>query len=153
MSTLIIGGGSFIGASVVRDLLARDEPVIAYDVDVRDNAIHRILPSALLARVTFVQGDVLDVLGLLHTAREHRVRDMVHLAAALIPTCEAQPALGTRVNVDGFNNVLEVARVIEARRVVWASSIAVYGPQSHYAREPDEDRRTRRPRSTAPASR
>jgi nucleoside-diphosphate-sugar epimerase len=89
--------------------------------------------------VTLVAGDVLDLAGLLHTAREVGARDLVHLAAALIPTCEAQPALGVRVNVDGFNHVLEVARVIGARRVVWASSIAVYGPQAAYAGEPDEE--------------
>lgn len=139
MSTLIVGGGSFIGSCVVRELLQAGEQVVAYDVDVRDNAIHRALGPEELARVTFVQGDVLDLLGLLHTARTHGVRDIVHLAAALIPTCEAEPARGVRVNVDGFNHVLEVARLIGTRRVVWASSIAVYGPQSRYAGEPDED--------------
>jgi UDP-glucose 4-epimerase len=139
MSTLLVGGGSFIGAHVVRDLLATGDRVVAYDLDVRDNAIHRILAPAELARVTFVPGDVLDPIGLLHAAKTHEVRDIVHLAAALIPTCQVQPALGVRVNVDGFNHVLEVARVIGARRVVWASSIAVYGPQSRYEGEPDED--------------
>lgn len=139
MSTLIVGGGSFIGSHVVRDLLRQGEAVVAYDLDVRDNAIHRILSPSELAQIAFVQGDVLDLVGLLQTARQHDVRDIVHLAAALIPTCEAQPALGVRVNVDGFNHVLEVARVIGARRVVWASSIAVYGPQSRYTGEPDED--------------
>jgi UDP-glucose 4-epimerase len=139
MSTLLVGGGSFIGAHVVRDLLATGDRVVAYDLDVRDNAIHRILAPAELARVTFVPGDVLDPIGLLHAAKTHEVRDIVHLAAALIPTCQVQPALGVRVNVDGFNHVLEVARVIGARRVVWASSIAVYGQQSRYEGEPDED--------------
>jgi nucleoside-diphosphate-sugar epimerase len=139
MSTLIVGGGSFIGSWVVRELLRAGERVVAYDVDVRDNAIHRALSVEELRRVTFVPGDVLDVVGLLHIAREHGVRDIVHLAAALIPTCEAQPALGVRVNVDGLNHVLEVARVIGARRVVWASSIAIYGPQSRYPGAPDED--------------
>lgn len=139
MSTLLVGGGSFIGAHVVRELLAAGERVVAYDVDVRDNAIHRILAPEELARVTFVQGDVLDPIGLLHVARSHEVRDIVHLAAALIPTCQAQPALGVRVNVDGFNHVLEVARVAGARRVVWASSVAIYGPPSRYESEPDED--------------
>src|SRR5439155_6788509 len=119
--------------------LAEGERVVAYDVDVRDNAVHRILAPDELARVRFVQGDVLDPLGLLHAARDDEVRDIVHLAAALIPTCQAQPALGVRINVDGFNHVLELARVIGARRVVWASSIAVYGPQSRYEGEPDED--------------
>ena len=139
MSTLLVGGGSFIGAHVVRELLGAGDRVIAYDVDIRDNAIHRILSADELSRVTFVQGDVLDAIGLLHAARSHEVRDIIHLAAALIPTCAAQPALGVRVNVDGFNHVLEVARVVVARRVVWASSIAVYGPQSRYDGEPDED--------------
>jgi nucleoside-diphosphate-sugar epimerase len=131
MSTLLVGGGSFIGAHVVRELLAAGERVVAYDVDVRDNAIHRILTSPELGRVSVVQGDVLDPIGLLHVARSHDVRD--------IPTCQTQPALGVRINVDGFNHVLELARVIGARRVVWASSIAVYGPQSRYEGEPDED--------------
>jgi len=139
MSTLVVGGGSFIGAYAIRELLREGTAVVAYDLDVRDNAVHRILEPAELGRIRFVQGDVLDLVGLLHAAREHDVRDIVHLAAALIPTCEAQPALGVRVNVDGFNHVLEVARVVGARRVVWASSIAVYGPQSAYAGEPDED--------------
>lgn len=139
MSTLVVGGGSFIGAHVIRELLRDGVRVVAYDLDVRDNAVHRILEPSELEVVRFVQGDVLDLVGLLHAARDHGVSDIVHLAAALIPTCEAQPALGVRVNVDGFNHVLETARVVGARRVAWASSIAVYGPQAAYAGEPDED--------------
>jgi nucleoside-diphosphate-sugar epimerase len=139
VSVLVVGGGSFIGSHVVRGLLGRGRPVVAYDVNVRDNAIHRILTPDELARVTFVPGDVLDLVALLHAARAHAVRDIVHLAAALIPTCQAEPALGVRVNVDGFNHVLETARLVEARRVVWASSIAIYGPQARYEGEPDED--------------
>jgi nucleoside-diphosphate-sugar epimerase len=139
VSTLVVGGGSFIGAFVIRRLLREGASVVAYDVDVRENAIHRILEPGELARVRFVRGDVLDLVGLLHAARDHRVSEIVHLAAALIPTCEAEPALGVRVNVDGLNHVLETARVMGARRVVWASSIAVYGPPEAYRGEPDED--------------
>ena len=139
MSVLVVGGGSFIGSHVTRRLLGRERTVVAYDVNVHDNAIHRILSPDEVARVKFVQGDVLDLVGLLHAARAHNVRDIVHLAAALIPTCHAEPALGVRVNVDGFNHVLEMARLVAARRVVWASSIAVYGSQARYDGEPDED--------------
>lgn len=139
MSTLVVGGGSFIGAYVARRLLREGTTVVAYDLDVRDNAIHRVLEPDELARIRFVRGDVLDLVGLLHAARDHRVGDIVHLAAALIPACEAEPALGVRVNVDGFNHVLETARVVGARRVVWSSSIAVYGPPESYAGEPDEE--------------
>jgi UDP-glucose 4-epimerase len=73
VTTLLVGGGSFIGAHVIRDLVRNGTPVVAYDVDVRDNAVHRILEPSELGRVTFVQGDVLDLVGLLHAARAHGV--------------------------------------------------------------------------------
>jgi UDP-glucose 4-epimerase len=136
---LLVGGGSFIGAYVARRLLADGHAVVAYDVNAHDNAVHGILGAAELARVTFVRGDVLDSLALLSTCREHAVDAIVHLAAALSPECDARPALGVRVNCDGLNHSFEAARLFALRRVVWASSIAVYGPQELYAEEfPDE---------------
>src|SRR3990172_6244771 len=139
MNYLFVGGGSFIGAYAIKELLRDGHTVVAYDLDVRDNSIHRMLPPEERASIRFVQGDILDVVGLLQAARDHKVEVIVSLAAALIPVCEAQPAFGVRVNVDGLNHVFEVARALSIRRVVWASSIAVYGPQSAYEGEPDEE--------------
>ena len=138
-SYLFVGGGSFIGAYAIQSLLRDGHDVAAYDVNVRDNAIHRVLDAEELARVRFIQGDILDLVNLLHSARETRAEAIVSLAAALIPQCEAQPLLGTRINVEGLNNVFEVARLLDLRRVVWASSIAVFGPQSAYTGEPADD--------------
>ena len=140
MRVLFVGGGSFIGSYAIRRLLADDHGVVVYDVNVQDNAIHRILQPAELEQVHFVQGDVLDPIRLVATAREQHVEAIVHLAAALIPVCDSQPALATRINCDGLNHSFEAARLLGLRRVVWASSIAVYGPPGLYAEEyPDED--------------
>ena len=136
---LFVGGGSFIGAYAIRSLLRDGHAVAAYDVNVHDNAIHRVLTAKELARVRFIQGDILDLVNLMHSARETKTDAVVSLAAALIPLCEAQPLLGARINVEGLNNVFEVARMLGLRRVVWASSIAVFGPQSAYPGEPADD--------------
>ena len=150
MSVLVVGGGSFIGSHVTRRLLGRERTVVAYDVNVHDNAIHRILSPDEVARVKFVQGDVLDLVGLLHAARAHNVRDIVHLAAALIPTCHAEPALGVRVNVDGFDSRWHASW----RRAAWSGQ----APSPSTARKPATTasltrmRRTGQRRCTARAS-
>jgi len=139
MRVLIIGGGSFIAAHTARRLLADSHEVAAYDLDVTENAIHRILTHDELARITFMRGDVLDGVGMIAAASKTRAESIIHLAAALIPQCRAEPALAVRINCDGLNHSFEAARILGLQRVVWASSIAVYGPQRAYAEaEPDE---------------
>lgn len=132
MHVLFVGGGSFIGSYAIRRLLADGHTAVAYDMNISDNAVHRVLSPAEIERIQFVHGDVLDVLHLLGTARETRVDAIVHLAAALIPESDANPALATRINCDGLNHSFEAARILGLRRVVWASSIAVFGAPSRY---------------------
>jgi nucleoside-diphosphate-sugar epimerase len=58
------------------------------------------------------------------------ITHIVHLAAVLMPFCQAQPAEGGMVNVIGTLNVFEAARDAgRAVRVVYASSSAVWGPE------------------------
>lgn len=53
------------------------------------------------------------------------------LAAYLTLPLSADPALGVEVNVMGALNVLDAARLLGGRRIVFASSIAVYGSEVH----------------------
>ena len=57
---------------------------------------------------------------------------MIHTAAII---GGAESALTTRVNCDGTVNIFEVARKLNIKKVVFASSIAVFGPQERYAEE------------------
>ena len=58
------------------------------------------------------------------------------MAALLPPDTEDRPATGMAVNIDGTNNIFEAARWGNIRRVVYASSIAVYGVQDTFGDRP-----------------
>ena len=72
------------------------------------------------------------------------VTHVIHLAALQIPACRANPALGARVNVAGTANVFEAvrARRQRIRGVVYASSVAVYGPADRGAEDEETQPRT-----------
>ncbi|MEZ4717232.1 MAG: NAD-dependent epimerase/dehydratase family protein [Caldilineaceae bacterium] len=61
------------------------------------------------------------------------ITHIIHLAALQVPFCKADPVAGARVNVVGTVNVFEAAKAAGLGQVVYASSIAVYGPAGHYA--------------------
>ena len=142
---LLVGGGGFIGASTVQMLLERDHAVVVYDLSPTANTLQEILTTEQMARVTRVQGDVLDPLHLLQVVKTYDVRKVIHLAAALVPACQERPARSVQINVDGFLNVLEAARLQGVRRVVYASSIGVYGPQGDYGDCPVDEEAPLRP--------
>jgi UDP-glucose 4-epimerase len=58
------------------------------------------------------------------------------MAALLPPDTEDRPHFGMLVNIQGTNNVFEVARWTGVQRVVYASSIAVYGVQETFGERP-----------------
>ena len=58
------------------------------------------------------------------------------MAALLPPDTEDRPQHGMHVNIDGTNNIFEAARWTDIERVVYASSIAVYGVQETFGERP-----------------
>ena len=130
MACLITGGTGFIGALVAKKLVAQGETVIAYDLAASRSYLELVLTPHELEQVTIVHGDVLDLPLLIRSARYYHIDKIVHLAYMLARTTEQNPAHGCRVNVEGTNNVFETATIVGAPRVVWASSITVFGPKS-----------------------
>jgi nucleoside-diphosphate-sugar epimerase len=62
------------------------------------------------------------------------VTHIVHLAAVLMPFCQANPVAGGMINVIGTLNLFEAARDCgRPVRIVYASSSAVWGPSEAYA--------------------
>lgn len=133
MTILVTGGGGLIGATIVRNLLRRGESVVSLDVtgDQQRLADHRHD-----TRLKTVAGDVRDLDALSSIMQADRVDRVIHMAALLAPVTETDPALGVAVNVTGAVNVFEAARRRGAQRVVYPTSMAVYGDQSCYG--PDE---------------
>ena len=77
-------------------------------------------------------GDVTNLDMLKHAFAEHEITHVIHLAALQVPFCRAQPSLGAQVNVTGTVNVFEAAQHAGLQHVVYASSVAVYGPRDQY---------------------
>ena len=64
----------------------------------------------------------------------HNVTHVVHLAALQTPDCNAYRDLGLQINLAGTQHLVECMKTAATpiERFVFASSVAVYGPRSHY---------------------
>lgn len=133
MTVLVTGGAGFIGAYVVRDLLAADRRVIIFDRAPADNALDLVIPGAAdLAPVAVASGDICDRALLVDLCRRHDVDHIVHLASPLTKDVDEQPTAGIRDICVGTSTVFDVAAECGIRRVVWTSSVAVFGPRDCY---------------------
>ncbi len=132
MNCLVIGGAGFIGSYVVQNLLTKGHHPVIFDFLTDKNALQKVCGPDEIDKVDLVYGDVADLASLARAVKEHQIDSIVHLAAWQIPGCQANPTKAITINGIGFNNTLEVAALYDVRRLVWASSNAVFGsPDSH----------------------
>src|SRR5438552_10767643 len=124
MRYLVTGGAGVLGASACRQLLAGGDEVVVYDLAVGPT-LERAL-GAETARAITVRGDTTDAFHLLSVARERQVEAVIHLASLLGGPSSEFPARAVHVNCGGMVNVLETARFLGLKRVVWASSAGVF---------------------------
>jgi threonine 3-dehydrogenase len=123
MSILITGGTGFIGAEIVRDLLARGEQEI--HVLHRSGNFQRL--QDLVPRLHLVQIDLADTARLEEVVAETRPRVIYHLGAVLTGPGEIDPQAATETNAFGTYALLEAARRHGVEQLLFASSIGVYG--------------------------
>ncbi len=128
MKILVTGGAGFIGSHVADRLEAAGHEVRIFDL--RESPHHE--PGHF---DTFI-GDLLDA-GDVRRAMEG-CDAVAHLAAAAdVNEVEAEPADAEALNSRGTVNVLEAARELDVKRVVYASTIWVYSDVE--AETADED--------------
>lgn len=130
---LVTGALGCIGAWVTRTLVADGAHVVAFDLGENRSRLALIMGAEDLAQVEFVRGDITDSDAVAACVLDHGITQIIHLAALQVPFCRADPVTGARVNVVGTVNVFEAAKRAGLGQVVYASSIAVYGPAGHYA--------------------
>lgn len=127
-NVLITGGAGFIGSHIAEALVAR-----GCHVTVIDNLSSGHLKNldGLNDQINFVEGDIRDEALLLDVTKGC---DVVFHQAAVVSVTQtvAEPIGSTDVNDLGTLKVLDAARQNKVKRVVLASSSAVYGddPQS-----------------------
>jgi len=133
MTYLITGGTGFIGAHTIRLLVEHGDSAIAFDVSPDQKLLSEIVgTSHVRDQVVIVAGDITEASQIGRVCEEYGVEKIIHTAAVI---GGEDPLLTTRVNCDGTMNIFETARKLGLKKVVFASSIAVFGPQDRYAEE------------------
>ena len=127
MRYLVTGGTGFIGAYATRALLEAGHHVTVFDLMPNREFLTDVLGAPPGDDVRVVRGDVTDMPLILRTMHEAQAERVVHLAATLSISSEANPLRTLKVNCEGLINVFEAALALGVSKVVWASSVAVFG--------------------------
>jgi UDP-glucose 4-epimerase len=128
MSTILVtGAAGFIGSHTCDHLLAAGHTVVGLD-NFRTGRRDNLQLAAQGAGFRLVAADLTEGDTLVRLTGEIQPDAIIHLAA-LVSVQESiqDPALNYRLNVHGTHLVAEAARRHGVRRVVFASSAAVYG--------------------------
>src|SRR2546422_1463106 len=126
MSVLVIGATGFIGPRLIRRLVARGESVVGMDLNPGAATFGDVPIGAPVVR-----GDVTQFEDVMRTVLDVKPDRLINLAYGL-GAGEGNPHQVMRLDVLGMDNTFEAARLAGVKRVVYASSIAVSGQQSHF---------------------
>jgi nucleoside-diphosphate-sugar epimerase len=117
MTIVVTGAGGFVGRALVRQLLAAGHRVVGIDT----------AAGGIPAGARAIAGDLGDA-SVRAAALADGCEALIHLATVPGGAAEADPAASRRINVDAmYDLLLEVAETGVRPRVVFASSIAVFG--------------------------
>lgn len=135
---LVTGAAGFIGSSLAEALLAAGQPVVGLD----NLTTGKQENLALLAKLggknwRFIGGDISDAA--ICEAACSGVDVILHEAAQVsVPESMENPVATHAANTTGFMNLLLAARAAKVRRVVYASSCAVYGDSTRLPLSEDQ---------------
>lgn len=120
---LITGGAGFIGSHLVKELVRQGQQVTVLD-NLSGGNLSNL--KSVWNQITFIEQDIRNADALVNALDQV---DFVLHHAALISVAESmeKPKETAEINVQGTVNVLEAARKNQVKRVVFASSAAVYG--------------------------
>ncbi len=134
MRVLVTGAQGCIGAWVVKALSQRKIDVVMFDRTADVSRLELVAGEGAARHAVVATGSIEDGPALAALVRDSGITHIVHLAAVLMPFCQADPVAGAAINVIGTLNVFEAARRAgRPVRIAYASSSAVWGPEEVYS--------------------
>ncbi|MCK5833949.1 NAD-dependent epimerase/dehydratase family protein [bacterium] len=120
---LVTGGAGFIGSHIVEALIDANHDVVVLD---NLSSGHKENLSKVWRRIRFIEGDIRDPET---CGKASEGCDGVFHEAALVSVADSveRPRDNHEINITGTVNVLEAARGNGVKRIVFASSAAIYG--------------------------
>jgi len=120
MRILVTGGAGFIGSNIVERLLELGHEPIVFD-NLSSGYFENLVPG-----VKFFEGDVRNQMQLIEAAKDCKV--ILHLAASVGNKRSIDhPQSDSEINLIGSLNVLETARTLGIKRIVFSSSAGIFG--------------------------
>jgi UDP-glucose 4-epimerase len=127
MRIAVTGGAGFIGSHLVDKLVECGHQVLVFD-NLSDGDLANL--ACVRDRIAFKRVDVRDRDRCMRELGKWQPEAVAHLAAvASVAMSIEQPGYVHDVNLGGTANILLASQQAGARRLVFASSAAVYGPE------------------------
>lgn len=127
MKTLITGGAGFIGSHLADRLTADGHQVTVLD-NLSHGRAHNLAAARATGRCRLIRHDIATP-GLTDIIADIAPEVIFHLAAHISPrTSIINPIDDALTNIVGTIAVLEAARRARTRKIVFTSSVAIYGP-------------------------
>ena len=144
MKIMIVGSSGYIGRHVVKHLAAEGADVVAFD----------LVPAPAqwcVPGVPFIQGNMTNLEEVMSAILDNGIQRIVALGYYMTPLLspECRDLLNAaRVNIIGVTNLFEAARLARLQRVIFASTVGIFGYQDSYGLEPiNENTEARAPKS------
>jgi UDP-glucose 4-epimerase len=124
MKILITGGAGFIGKHLVKNILKNNFQVTIFDNF--SNSDRESILDLIKMGAKIIDGDITNIQEISDAVKNHEV--IVHLAALIsVEESIKNPSKTFHINIDGTKNVLEACKKNNIKKIVVASSSAVYG--------------------------
>jgi UDP-glucose 4-epimerase len=124
MKILVTGGMGFIGRHLVIHLLKKGNKITIFDNF--SNSDKKSIINLQNEGVNVIEGDITESDKILNAAKDQDI--VIHLAAKIsVDESIKNPTETFRINVNGTKNVLESCKKNNVKKIIVASSAAVYG--------------------------
>src|SRR5882672_3369322 len=131
MKIMVVGSSGYIGRHVVKHLAAEGAEIVAFD----------LVPApaqSCVPGVPFIQGNMTNLEEVMSAILDNGIQRIVALGYYMTPLLspECRDLLNAaRVNIIGVTNLFEAARLARLQRVIFASTVGIFGHQDAYGPE------------------
>ncbi len=124
MKIFVTGGAGFIGSYLVNSLLKNGNIITIFDNF--SNSDKKYISSFIEKGIKVVEGDITQLEEITNAMKDHQI--VIHLAAKIsVEDSIKNPSETFQINVDGTKNVLSACERNHVKKLIVASSAAVYG--------------------------